>query len=553
MKEAIMKNKGVDMFCGAGGISTGLKLALAELGLPLELVAINHSTIAIRTHSINHPDVQHVCDDIENADPLFLVPGGHLLILAAAPSCVHFSNARGGKPMSDQSRASAGYVLRWARTLHIENLLIENVEEFTNWGPLYPDDYAEEKLRGRPVPERKGEFFQAFLTDLGEIGYTLDWRILNCADYGDATTRKRFFLQARRGPDAAAITWPPLTHAPRLTAPGKKLKPWVSAREIIDWSVPGKSIYDRKKPLMPNTMRRIYAGLSKFCGLEFVIGQQSGAVPRSVDDPIPTVASAGAISFVQPYIVVFRNHADSQDVADPLPTVTAGGQHIGLAQPYLIGMEHSTEGHSRRCFSTEASLPTITARAGFGLCRPYFVKYHGSHAGQSDGDTRNLSLEDPVPTLDTSNRVALVQPYAVPVTHGGGAQRTINLMEPLPTITTAHRGEMALVQPFLASYYGTGGPLSVDDPLNTVTTKDRFALVDPRLVDLVEMEGGEIIGYLDILFRMLQPHELAAAHSFPTKYYFFGTQDLQVKQVGNSVPVRTAKALCMELLKGTRK
>ena len=281
--------EGADLFCGAGGTSTGLLQACDKLGLTLQLTAINHSAIAIRTHSINHPEVKHLCDDIENADPLVLVPSGRLLILVASPECIYFSNARGGKPMNDQSRASVRYVLRWATALYIENLLIENVEEFAKWGPLLPcscgtgDDWEAEHAKGclfgRPDAARKGEFFEAFLSDLRALGYTVDWRILTCADYGDATTRRRFFLQAKRGLGDTAVTWPKPTHAPRQTAASQGLKSWIPARDIIDWSVAGSSIYDRKKPLMPNTMRRIYAGLAKFCGLEFVLGQQSGATP----------------------------------------------------------------------------------------------------------------------------------------------------------------------------------------------------------------------------------------------------------------------------------
>jgi DNA (cytosine-5)-methyltransferase 1 len=253
--------RAADLFCGAGGTSTGLALAAQELGVDIDLLAINHWDVAIATHSANHPCARHLCERLDNVDPRKTVPGGRLHLLAASPECTHHSNARGGKPMSDQSRASAWHILwhilRWAEALYIDDILVENVREFESWGPL--------GVNGRPLERRRGETFLAFLNALESLGYKVEWRLLNAADYGDATTRERLFIQARRG--NRRPTWPEGTHSRdgEITPFGEKQK-WRAAREIIDWSIPSESIFHRRKPLAESTLRRIEAGLRKFGG-----------------------------------------------------------------------------------------------------------------------------------------------------------------------------------------------------------------------------------------------------------------------------------------------
>ena len=602
-----------DLFCGSGGTSTGLMQAAEALGLTVNLVAVNHWQTAIETHTANHPGVNHFCEDLETVNPRHAVPGGHLHLLVASPECTHHSNARGGRPMSDQSRASAWHVLRWAEALYIENILIENVKEFRDWGPLGED--------GRPIPAMKGRLYRQFLSSLRALGYTVSERIINAADYGDATTRQRLFIQARRG--SKRPLWPTPTHikpAAPASLPGLMdgMATWKPAREIIDWSLESKSIYERKRPLAPATMDRIFAGLRKYSGLPFIVpnlseregqkprthavdaplptvtsvgagnlvepfligaggpsgaaepqsvtdplgtvltenhralvepfilGQQSCAAARLTDDPLPTIATAGAISLTQPFLVIFREnqgarsldkptptittdggfglaepfvvvnrtHSDARGVGEPIPTLTTGG-NMALCEPFITSMEHSSEGHDRRCYSPERPLTTITGKGMFGLAEPFLSKFHGSHSGKSDGNRRNLSIDEPVPTLDTSNRVGLAEP-------------------------------------FLVSYYGQSDAASLNTPLGTVTSRDHFALVDPQLVTNGFVDKGEVIGWLDIRFRMLQPHELAAAMSFPDDYKFAGNREAQVKQIGNSVAVMTSRALCIEILKGVR-
>ena len=416
--------RAADLFCGAGGASTGLVRACQALGLEVDLLAVNHWPTAVQTHSLNHPGVRHLCEAIDRVDPREAVPGGRLHLLLAGPECTHFSTARGGRPVNPQSRASAWHILKWAQELYIDTILIENVPEFRTWGPIGANH--------RPLKSKKGHTYRAFLEALRSLGYTVEDRILNAADYGDPTTRRRLFIMARRG--RHAVRWPAPSHsrAGQPTLFGKTKK-WRAAREVIDWSVKGTSIFHRKKPLKPATLARIFAGLERFGGPD-----------------------------LQPFLVVLRNHAAGRSLDAPVPTVAAQGQHLGLAQPFLM---------------------------------------HITHAGADD--------------------------------------RTRSVDEPIPTITTAKRGELAVVEPFLTKYTSTGQAYSVDQPIDTITTRDRFGLVQPVIDGYV----------LDIHFRMLQPHELAAATSFPRSYVFHGTREEVVKQIGNSWPGELSLALNREIVR----
>ena len=445
--------RAADLFCGAGGTSTGLALACRAAGLDVELLAINHWDVAIDSHTANHPWAEHRCESLDNVDPRKAIPGGRLQLLVASPECTHHSRARGGKPMSDQSRASAWHVLRWAEALYVESILVENVPEFLEWGPL--------GASGLPLKSKRGETFRAFVAGLESLGYRVDWKILNAADYGDATTRNRLFVQARRG--GRPISWPAPTHSStgQRNLFGERPR-WRPAREVIDWTIKGASIFGRKRPLAPKTLARIAEGLRRFGGkaaepfVPFVIGQQSGAVARSVEDPLPTIATGGAIALVEPFLVPFY------------------GERPGQAP---------------RTHSVSEPLPTVVTDPKFGLVEPFLLVNRTNNVPKS---------------LDT----------------------------PVPTICTG--GHMALVEPFLVSYYGNGSCVPVSNPVPTLTTKDRFGLV-------------EKLGF-DIRFRMLQPHELAAAMGFPKEYEFKGNREARVKQIGNAVPVNLAKSLCSALL-----
>ena len=451
-----MRITAVDLFCGAGGTSTGLVHACDAVGAELDLLAVNHWPVAIDTHARNHPAAQHLCVHVEVVDPRRAVPGGRVDLLIASPECTHHSVARGGRPVSDQQRASAWHVLRWVETLRVDNVLLENVPEFQTWGPI--------GASGRPLKSKRGETYKAFLAALGSLGYRVDARVLNAADYGDLTTRKRLFILARRG--NRRPVWPAPTHGRDGDDLFGARRRWRPAHDIIDWSIPGTSIFRRKRPLAPATLRRIAAGLRKFGG-----------------------------PALEPFLVALRNHSVGRSLDEPAPTVTTSGAHFALCEPFVIP-QHS--GGAPR--SVKAPLPTVATAGAISVVRPFLVPFYGERQGQE------------------------------PRTHA--------VDEPVPVIPASGSGKFGLVEPYLVKFNGTGGAQPLDQPLDTVTTKDRFGLVT---------SSGDTYA-LDIHFRMLESHELAAAQGFDREYEFAGTRADRIRQIGNAVPVNTAEALCAAVL-----
>ncbi len=508
-----------DLFCGAGGTSTGLLKACDDLGYKLNLLAVNHWDIAIATHSANHPYARHICENLDNVNPRKAVPSGALDILIASPECTHHSNARGGKPCSDQSRASGWHILRWAEALRIDNILIENVKEFQSWGPL--------GVNGRPLKSRKGETFQAFLNALTSLGYKVDFRVLNAAYYGDPTTRERLFIIARRG--RRPIKWPDPTHTPdgAKTLFGKT-KPWRTAREIIDWTIPGQSIFTRKKSLSQNTLNRIYAGLRKFSSKElepFLVMLYGANDARSINRPMPTVtAQGGHVGVCEPFIVQFNRNSKPVSTNEPLPAQTTK-EHFGVCRPFLVKY-YGTNKFS----SVEEPIPTLTTKDRFAVCSPFIMGVGGPKGSQNP-----RSIDRPLGTVVTEQHAALVQPFIIPTNHGKD-KRSHSVDKPMPTITSVDA--WGVIQPFVLGQQNCAAPRSVDKPIPTVASAGAIALVQPKI-------DGHV---LDIHFRMLKPHELARAMSFGDDYKFEGNREAQVKQIGNAVPVMLAKELCKSLL-----
>ncbi len=510
-----------DLFCGAGGTSSGLLKACEDLGYKLDLLAINHWDIAIATHSANHPYAHHICDNLDNVNPRKAVPSGALDILIASPECTHHSNARGGKPCSDQSRASAWHVLRWAEALRIDNILIENVKEFQGWGPL--------GTNGMPLKSRKGETFRAFIIALTSLGYKVDFRVLNAANYGDPTTRERLFIVARRG--HRAIKWPEPTHTPDGSSNlFGKTKRWRTAREIISWDIPGQSIFTRKKSLSQNTLNRIYAGLRKFSSKElepFLVMLYGTNDARSINRPMPTVTTSGNhAALCEPFIVQFNRNSKPVSVKEPLPAQTTK-EHFGVCRPFLV----KYHGNSKTS-SVEKPLPAVTTKDRFAVCEPFIVPNFGERKGQSP---RCHSINKPLPAVTGHGAGALIQPFIIPTNHGKD-KRSHSVDKPMPTITSVDA--WGVIQPFVLGQQSCSAPRSVDKPIMTVAGAGAIALVQPMI-------NGQT---LDINFRMLKPHELARAMSFGDDYKFEGNREAQVKQIGNAVPVMLAKELCKSLL-----
>jgi DNA (cytosine-5)-methyltransferase 1 len=527
-----------DLFCGAGGTSTGLLRAAELLNRRVELTAVNHWDRAIETHSANHPTANHFCQSLADLDPKRAVPGGKLDLLVASPECTHHSVARGGKPVNDQSRASAYCVHRWCAALDVKRVLIENVPEFQSWGPL--------GTNGKPLASKKGVLFEAFVNTMKAMGYRVEWRVLNAADYGGATTRRRLFIQAAKG--KVPIYWPARTHEPAPTPGlfGETLAKWRAARGIIDWNLRGDSIFGRKRPLSENTLRRIEAGLRKFGGknaepfLVLLRGTDKGQIQssaKSADEPLPPVTCSGAhVGLCEPFVMRASNGGDDncrvKSPDEPLGTIHAGGGSFGLVEPFLIGMEHG--GHVA---DVDAPIRTITTADAMGMCEPFIIgRGHPNANGSYVYDA-----DSPLPTVTTCAEHGVVEPFIVPQMTSNNPR---SVDDPAPTLTTTSRG-VGLCEPFITPFYANGEADSVADPLRTVTTRDRFGLCEPQAA-----QAGTVgqVARLDILFRMLQPNELAGAMGFPAGYRITGNRSEQVRQIGNAVEVNQAAALCGAML-----
>jgi DNA (cytosine-5)-methyltransferase 1 len=457
----------VDLFAGAGGTSTGLIEACEELGIKLNLVAVNHWEKAVKTHEANYPWARHLQADVEAVNPLEAVPNGHLDILVASPECIWYSNAAGGRPMKEQQRTQPWSVFRWLELLDVDIVLIENVPELRGWGPL--------NEKGRPIPEKKGTIYRAWLRALRAHGYTVEEKILNAADYGASTSLDSFVIAIK---GKGKPKWPIPTHArhPQPTLVGQQLKKWRAAREIIDWSVKGDSIFNRKerkkKPLSPRTIQRIVEGLKRFGGAElkpFIIMMEHQGGIRSIDEPLPTITTAkgGAFALAQP-------------------------------QPFLVAMEQVNR-VGPKTKSVEEPLWTVSTQGRIGVVEPYILSQ------ASGGAPRPVS--EPVPTITTGGAHALIEAAVIVPNFGERKKqppRAHSIDAPLPTVTSHGAGNLveAMILPvedysqtdasFLTEYYGNGTAESVDEPLHTITTKDRFGLAEASIIQFNGTQESQI-------------------------------------------------------------
>lgn len=569
----------VDNFAGGGGASTGIELAA---GRPVT-IAINHDPDAILLHKTNHPYTEHYQEDVWSVDPRAVCGGRKVGLAWFSPDCKHFSKAKGAALVDRKIRGLAWIVLKWAALVRPRVIMLENVEEFQTWGPV---------RKGKPVRKKAGQTFQKWKSQLAELGYQIDHRELVMADYGAPTTRKRFCLIARC--DGKPIAWPERTHAPRDSEEVRRgvLKPWRSAAEVIDWSIPAYSIFDSKKeikrkygvnavrPLADNTMRRVIRGVDKFTirsGRPFLVpigyGERKGQAPRvhDLDDPLPTVVSTTKQNFCAP-VLCQVNHAGgdrSQNVQDTMPTITAKHGY-GVSESVLAPITLTNTGAS---VGRSAGEPVHTVRTGGGgqiLAAANLIQYHT----EQNENVRANGLHEPLPTADASNRYALTTAQLVEYY---GAGRSIDVEEPMHTVTSHDRE--AVVMAHIVKFKGNDLGQHPEQPLQTVTASaGEFAACHvylakatggdfgywPLVRDLLnkycgytlaENEvlllriGGKLYFIADILLRMLQPRELYNAMGFPPDYVidrdYLGNEYKKTKQVarcGNAVcpPLATA-------------
>lgn len=571
----------VDNFAGGGGASTGIELAT---GYSVD-IAINHDPEAIKMHRANHQNTKHYCENVWAVDPVKACNGHPVGLAWFSPDCKHFSKAKGGKPKDKNIRGLAWVALRWAGLVRPRVIMLENVEEFKTWGPL--------NRRHHPIRAKQGKTFERFVQQLRELGYEVEFRELIAADYGAPTMRKRFFMIARC--DGKPIVWPEPTHGPADSEEVKEglRKPYVGAYTQLDFSLPCPSIFDtaeeiKKKygiravrPLAPKTMDRIARGLKKFVldnPEPFIIQCNHGGErrPNDIREPMPTITGKHGYGIVEPYMVQCKYNNEAQDVQKPIGTLTTVGSHL-LVEPYMvqIGQTGFTKDRSKdvreplttivskneHCLiepklapymgtnttnhpggSCEDPIHTITTGNQQCLISPTLIQYHSE---TSKDEVRGQRIEDPIMTVDGSNRYGLVTSFLSKFYKSGIGQ---DEREPLHTITTS-AGHFGEVRAFLIKYYGDATGQDIEKPLDTVTTKDRFGLVTIEGVDY------QIV---DIGLRMLEPKELYGCQGFPDDYiidhdYTGKTypRSEQVKRCGNAVcppiPAALVKANLPEL------
>lgn len=483
-----------DNFAGGGGASSGIA---AALGRDPD-IAVNHDPEAIAMHRANHPETRHLIENVWQVDPVKACQGKPVALAWFSPDCKHHSKAKGGKPREQKIRGLAWVAVRWAAAVKPRVIALENVEEFKDWGPLDKD--------GHPIAARKGQTFRAFVRKLERLGYVVEWRLLRACDYGAPTTRRRLFLVARC--DGRRIVWPAPTHGPG------RAKPYRTAAECIDWSLPCPSIFDRERPLADKTMARIARGVRKF-------------VLESARPFILPVNHGGE----------GRNDNRVHSIDEPLRTITSHGRGShAIAVPYLVHRSNGERvGQAPRIYDIQQPLGTIVAQGQkHALVAAFLAKHYGGVTGQQ--------MELPVGTVTTVDHHSLVAAHLVRYNGDrAGAERVATLAEPLRTLDTSNR--FGLVAAFLAKYYGQSDAQDLQLPLGTATTHDRFALVTVRI-------DGEEYAIVDIGMRMLAPRELARAQGFPDHYVLDPvwngkplTRTAQVRMIGNSVSPYPAAAL----------
>lgn len=533
----------VDNFAGGGGASLAMEWGL---GRAVD-IAINHDKEAVFMHSANHPYTTHYREDVWNIDPVNICKGRPVGVAWFSPDCKHHSKAKGGKPVSRNIRGLAWVVVRWAMKVRPRVILLENVEEFAEWGPLVPvcaDEFGNHKrdtdghLIMRPCPFNKGRTFHLWVSRLRKLGYRVDWRELRACDYGAPTIRKRLFLVARC--DGMPIVWPEATHGDPLGEGVRsgKLLPWKTAADCIDWSQTCPSIFERGKPLADATLRRIAKGVMRYvvnCADPFIVtyyGDKGGEFRgQGMDTPLATQTTENRHALVVPVLTECANASSPRCMPsnEPLRTICANpkGGHHALVEAFLAK-------HYGGVVGSDMGQPigTVTSVDHHSLVTASLIRQFGMSVGSG--------VAEPVGTVTAGGggKTGLVTSSLIKLR--GTCKDGQSVTRPVPTITAAgtHIGE---VRAFLLKYYGSDQAVGMREPLHTVTTKDRFGLV---------MIKGEEYQIVDIGLRMLSPRELFRAQGFPEEYIIDPVVDgrvlsktAQVRMCGNSVSPYPAAAL----------
>ena len=522
----------VDLFCGAGGTSTGVETALIDGCHCARVVAcVNHDAHAIASHAANHPGAMHFTEDIRTLELSPLVSHlqkcraenpDALTVLWASLECTNFSRAKGGQPRDADSRTLAEHLFRYIEAIEPDYIQIENVEEFMSWGEVDEN--------GKPISMDKGKSYLRWVRNVKRYGYNFEHRILNAADYGAYTSRKRFFgIFARK---VLPIVFPEPTHCKN----GSKnlfseLQPWKPVRDVLDFSNEGESIFDRKKPLSEKTLERIHAGLIKFVAggkdafmIKYnSVNQKTGKyVPPSLDAPCPTVATQN---------------------------------RLALAQVSFLSKQYGGHPYSKNVL-VDGPAGTVTARD-----HHMFVSVHY-------GNGYNVALDRPAPTVTTKDKLSLVgvTPFIANEYSGGGQLSSVEGV--CPAVLTNPKQKLVSVSHFLLNPQFSSAGSSIDSPCFTL-----IARMDKRPPSFVSVKHGtldiaiydtdspmtikikefmRLYSIIDISMRMLMVDELKLIMGFPEDYTLIGTQAEQKKFIGNAVEVTVARSWCVALCRAVR-
>ncbi len=580
----------VDNFSGGGGASTGMELAL---GAPVD-IAVNHNADAIAMHKVNHPYTKHYQEDVWQVNPKEVTGGRPVGLLWGSPDCTHFSKAKGGTPVEKKIRGLAWVLLKWAGTVRPRVIIMENVEEFTTWGPIVPmrihgrcvkeivktkrgkryitaekgEVLPVEKQHFVPDKKRAGQTFKRFVEQFKALGYEVEWRILKACDYGTPTIRKRFYLIARC--DGQPIVFPKPTHGK-----SKGLKQYRTAADCIDMSLPCPSIFGRKRGLAVNTLRRIARGMDKFVIKNpnpFIMQVNFGNPPQDVDNPLSTVTGVNkhylAKPKLSPYIMSNNTNNACHSTYEPLPTVTTGNRNFvceGYISKYFSGEKQAGADMRDPC-------PTVT-----GIDHNAYVAVSLSSRYSDGRDGRGAKVDEPAPTVTGTNHSNLV---AVNVVHYyGGADHASAMQNPLPTVTALPRHY--LTESHLCVLRNNMDCKGMDEPFPTVTAKEHEAVVCTYLqkidssqnlghwieirnllnnyagytiaddeILILEIDGVQYF-ISDIGMRMLKARELMLAQGFPEDYCIDiesrtgkkYSEAKQIERLGNAVCPPVAEAL----------
>lgn len=552
----------VDFFCGGGGAGTGLEMGL---GRPVT-VAKNHSPAAISMHTANHPAARHFTTDVFEGDPDEECQGRPVGWFHMSPDCTHHSQAAGGQPRKREIRNLSWIGLKWAGKKRPRVISLENVKQILQWGPLMA---KRDKATGRvmkldgtvaaigervpvqqqflvPDPKRRGITWCRFVHLLEGMGYQVEWRIIKACDFGAPTSRERLFMIARC--DGQPIVWPEPTHAKH---PVKGQQKWRTAADCIDWSVPSKSIFGRKKELAAATLRRVAKGMKKFVldnPQPFIvpIANWSGELAQSANEPLRTVTSwprGGSFAMASPVILPATHQGADRvnDPGDPLPTVTAANRgELMMASPVIVGAGGPV--FAGKPVAADQPMETLMTQSHRALVTAFIEQANGGF-----NTTPAKGADEPLTTVTNTGSQQRLVTASLATLRRNCVGRPVDDLVPTMTAGAEHHAlveyklspeheEGALrVAAFLISYYGTENTSAADAPAPTVTTKDRLGLVT------VFVKGAPYV-IVDICLRMLQPHELYRAQGFPASYIIDKgadgkpfTKTEQVHMCGNSV------------------